>query len=94
MAETTSETKNPNRLDGIAIGGKIVAKNHYSARTTKEGVQLEESWRVDVAYVGGTSPINVTKTRFERIAVDSYQMFLVTQRPGKNGVIYSTAIEQ
>lgn len=94
MAEATETPKTTNKLDGIAIGGKVVSKNHYPARTTEKGAQLDESWQVNLAYLGGTSPVNISKQRFERIAVDSYQMFLVTQRPGKNGVIYNTALEQ
>lgn len=93
MAETT-ETKTGGKLDGIAVGGRVIAKNHYPARTTDKGVALKESFRVDLAYVGGTAPVEVSQARFERIAVDSYQMFLVMQRSGKNGVIYNTAIDQ
>jgi hypothetical protein len=92
MAETP-ETKPTNKLDGIAIGGTVVSKNHYPARS-RDGFEMPESWRVDIAYLGGTAPISVTPQLFDRIPVGSYKMFLVTQRAGKNGAIYNTAIEQ
>lgn len=94
MAETAQETRTSARLDGIAIGGKVVSKKHYPARTIeKTGSQMEEAFVVDIAYLGGTSSVSISQERYKAIGVGSYQMFLVTQRSSKNGAIYNTSIE-
>jgi hypothetical protein len=83
-----SEEQKGGKLDGIAIGGLIQRKTHWPAKEGKES-----SWSVEVAYMGGASFINVSESLYNRCGLGSYQLFRVTQRGGKEGKIYATAVE-
>jgi hypothetical protein len=83
-----SEEQKGGRLDGIAIGGLIQRMTNWPAKDGKAA-----SWSVEVAYMGGASFINVSEGLYKRCVIGSYQLFRVTQRGGKEGKIYATAVE-
>jgi hypothetical protein len=88
MAEQSNQPEQSKvKLDGIAIGGKVMKKNHWPAKEGKE-----PSWSVEVGYFGGKSYVNVSQQLYDRISVGTSQVFLVSQR-SKDGSIYNTAIE-
>lgn len=80
------------KLQGIVICGFVFMKEHKPKSVSKEGNDIEESWRVTVGWNGGNAVIKVSSTLYDALSIRQDVRLPVFQKGFGNNV-YNTAIE-